>query len=257
MVRARKRTTPWNQKLHASPYRIAAHRKPRLCGAACYKRSVIVRQARWRPHDPPTDHAKCSFRMKTHTTTATSLRPHGSHCALCKRLFVSFGASSMLLDCIIEDGNPADSTLAITRVDRHIERHSAAPRQAAFDGGFASQANLRGMKDRGVEDVMFSKTCGLDPAEMVSSSVVFKALRNFRAGVEACISFLKCRFGMGRWHWPAVVRAWFRSSPSAVRRPNPPARPTRLAGPGGCSLAQIAQILRDSGRYWHVRTGTS
>lgn len=56
----------------------------------------------------------------------------------------------------------------------------------------------------------FSKTCGLDPAEMVSSSIVFKALRNFRAGVEACISFLKRSFGMGRctWSGPASFRAY-------------------------------------------------
>lgn len=121
------------------------------------------------------------------------------------KVFLSSGASSMLLDCVVEDGNPADSTLAITMVDRHIERHGSAPRQAAFDGGFASQGNLRGLKERGVEDVMFSKTCGLDPAAMVSSSGVFKALRNFRAGVEACISFLKRSFGMGRCTWSGAT----------------------------------------------------
>lgn len=52
--------------------------------------------------------------------------------------------------------------------------------------------------------------CGLDPAEMVSSSIVFKALRNFRAGVEACISFLKRSFGMGRctWSGPTSFKAY-------------------------------------------------
>lgn len=126
------------------------------------------------------------------------------------KVFVSTGASSLILDCIIEDGNPADKTLAIAMVDRHIERHGVAPKQAAFDGGFASQANLRDMKERGVEDVMFSKTCGLDPAEMVSSTIVFRALRHFRAGVEACISFLKRSFGMSRctWSGPTSFRAY-------------------------------------------------
>ena len=42
------------------------------------------------------------------------------------------GSSSMILDCVILDGNPADSTLAETMIDRQVELYKRAPRQVAY-----------------------------------------------------------------------------------------------------------------------------
>ncbi len=55
----------------------------------------------------------------------------------------------------------------------------------------------------GVEEreVMFSKHCGLPLREMVTETWVYKRLRNFRAGIEGCISFLKRSFGLDRCLW--------------------------------------------------------
>ncbi len=57
-------------------------------------------------------------------------------------------------------GNPGDVTLTTDMIARHKSRHGVAPKQAAFDGAFASQENLRALKSEGVVDVAFAKRCG-------------------------------------------------------------------------------------------------
>lgn len=117
------------------------------------------------------------------------------------KICLTGGASSMILDCKVLEGNPADSTLAQEVVERQTEIFARPPRQIVFDGGFASQANLSAIKAEGVEDVAFSKGRGLEISEMVRSSWVFKRLRDFRAGIEGNISFLKRVFGLDRCTW--------------------------------------------------------
>jgi len=117
------------------------------------------------------------------------------------KLCLTVGVSSLVVDLVIEDGNPADSTLVERTVDRVVDLYGRAPRQMALDGGFASKANLRAAKARGVRDVCFTKGRGLAVTDMVKSSWVYKRLRRFRAGVEGVISFLKRGFGLGRCTW--------------------------------------------------------
>ncbi len=117
------------------------------------------------------------------------------------KVCLSTGPSSLVLDCIVLDGNPADSTLVETMLDRHTDILGKPPRQAAFDGGFASKANLALAKAKGVKDACFHKKRGLEVSDMAKSAWVFKRLRRFRAGVEGCISFLKRSFGMDRCRW--------------------------------------------------------
>ena len=117
------------------------------------------------------------------------------------KVCLTSGASSLVLDCVVLEGNRADSTLATEMIERHREILGEVPEQAAFDGGFASQANVRGVKKLGVKDVAFSKRCGLRVSDMVRSTWVYKRLRDFRAGIEGVISFLKRCFGLGRCVW--------------------------------------------------------
>jgi IS5 family transposase len=117
------------------------------------------------------------------------------------KICLTGGGSSMILDCTVLQGNPADSTLAKTMVDRQVEIFSRPPRQIAFDGGFASKVNLSEIKALGVQDVAFSKSRGLEVGAMVKSSWVYKRLRDFRAGIEGNISFLKRVFGLDRCTW--------------------------------------------------------
>jgi len=117
------------------------------------------------------------------------------------KLCLATGASGFVLDCVVEEGNPADSTLAVDMVTRQETLYERVPRQVAFDGGFTSSANLKDIKGLGVKDVAFAKKRGLKVTEMVKSSWVYKRLRHFRAGIEGIISLLKRCFGMDRCMW--------------------------------------------------------
>ena len=117
------------------------------------------------------------------------------------KVCLTTGASCLVLDCVVEEGNPADSTLAVEMIDRQSELYGRPPRQVAFDGGFASIDNLKELKGRGVKDVAFNKKRGLKVTEMAKSSWVYKVLSKFRAGIEGTISYLKRCFGLDRCLW--------------------------------------------------------
>jgi len=117
------------------------------------------------------------------------------------KICLSTGTSGMVMDLVIEDGNPADSTLAVKTIERIKSLFDKAPRQASFDGAFASRANLAEIKALGVVDVAFNKRCGLEITDMVKSKPVYRALSAFRAGIEGGISFLKRVFGLARCMW--------------------------------------------------------
>ncbi len=120
------------------------------------------------------------------------------------KICLTSGRSTLVTDCTILEGNPADSTLAQQTIDRHIEILGGPPKQVVYDGGFTSRANLDAIKDKGVADVAFSKARSLPVTDMVRSSWVYKKLRDFRAGIEATISFLKRVFGLDRCTWRSL-----------------------------------------------------
>jgi IS5 family transposase len=117
------------------------------------------------------------------------------------KLTLTAGSSGLILDWVVEQGNPADSTLVTRTIERLKEIYGRVPRQAAFDGGYASRQNLEDAKALGVQDVAFSKKRGLAVLDMARSHWVYQRLRNFRAGIEAWISFLKRCFGLERCSW--------------------------------------------------------
>lgn len=117
------------------------------------------------------------------------------------KVFLSAGDSGLITDCMIADGNPADVGFAIPMLRRQTRILGRIPEQAAFDGGFASKDNLAAGKALGIRDVAFSKKRGLEISDMTRSTWVYKCLRNFRAGIEGLISFLKRAFGMDRCTW--------------------------------------------------------
>ena len=111
------------------------------------------------------------------------------------------GASGLILDCVVEVGNPADSTRCLPMLRRQKEIYEQVPRQAALDGGYASKENLREAKAEGIQHVCFAKKRGLEVEEMTGSQRIYRALQRFRAGIEGGISYLKRVFGMGRCTW--------------------------------------------------------
>ena len=102
------------------------------------------------------------------------------------KLNLSTGRSGLILDVVIEAGNPADSDRLLPMLNRHIDNYGKAPRQMAADGGYASTENLREAKALEVKDVVFHKKRGLKVEAMAKSPWVYRKLRNFRAGIGRC-----------------------------------------------------------------------
>ena len=121
------------------------------------------------------------------------------------KLNLTTGRSGLILDVVIETGNPADSERFLPMLDRHIALYGSPPRQAAADGGYATRDNLDQAKARGVSDVAFHKKRGLAIGDMVKSRWVYRRLRNFRAGIEAGISCLKRAYGLTRSTWRGLA----------------------------------------------------
>jgi len=121
------------------------------------------------------------------------------------KLNLTTGRSGLILDLVIEAGNPADRERLLPMLERHIAVWGAAPRQAAADGGYASRDNLAEAKARGVRDMAFHKKSGLRIEDMVRSHWVYRKLRNFRAGIEAGISCLKRAYGLARCTWRGLA----------------------------------------------------
>jgi IS5 family transposase len=117
------------------------------------------------------------------------------------KICVTGGSSNLILDCVVLEGNPADSELTEMMLDRQDAIYGRYPLKAAFDGGFTSHANLEKAKANGVKDVCFSKGRGLAEEDMCRSKRVYKSLRKFRAGIESGISWLKRSLGLGRCTW--------------------------------------------------------
>ena len=127
------------------------------------------------------------------------------------KICLTSGRSNLISDCLIVEGNPADSSLTLEMLDRHDQIYGHYPLKVALDGGFASKANLKAAKAREIKDVCFAKKRGLKEGDMCRSSWMYKKLRRFRAGIESGISWLKRCFGLWRCTWKS-----FRSFKSYV-----------------------------------------
>lgn len=117
------------------------------------------------------------------------------------KLNLCSGKSGLILDVVIETGNPADSSRFLPMLERHKDHYGRVPRQCAADGGYACRENVEAARQLGVKDVVFNKKRGIAIADMAKSNWVYRKLKNFRAGIEANISTLKRTWGLSRCAW--------------------------------------------------------
>jgi IS5 family transposase len=136
------------------------------------------------------------FEEHTHVIVKDRRDPIFGH-----KICLSGGASNLILDCVILNGNPADTDLAIPMLDRQEKIYGRYPLKVSFDGGFASKDNLKLAKGRNIKDVCFAKKRGLEETDMCRSEYVYHRLRRFRAGIESGISWLKRCMGLTRCTW--------------------------------------------------------
>ena len=158
------------------------------------------------------------------------------------KLYLTCGKSSLITDCMLVRGNPADSG----RLQSMLERKPVvrATRQAATDGGFASRSNLDWAKGEArVKDMAFAKKCRLQVEEMAKPPGS-RQLRRFRAGIEGCISHFKRAFGGGCCDW----KGW-RPLRASVRGGLQP------VGAGAPAPAHLVGCADRKRRYWKGVTG--
>ena len=120
------------------------------------------------------------------------------------KICLTGGASNLIVDCLIVDGNPADSSLTVDMLDRQKALYGKYPLKVALDGGFASKDNLSKAMEKQIKDVCFAKKRGLKVEDMCRSQWVYDRLRRFRAGIESGISWVKRCFGMTRCTWKGL-----------------------------------------------------
>ena len=73
------------------------------------------------------------------------------------KINLTTGRSGLILDVVVETGNPADAERFLPMLERHIACHGQPPRQIAGDGGYASSPIFTQAKALGVSDVAFHK----------------------------------------------------------------------------------------------------
>jgi len=122
------------------------------------------------------------------------------------KLNLTTGKSGLILDLVVESGNPGDSSQLMPMLERQVEIYGKPPRQAAADGGYASKENIEKAKKLGVNDIAFHKKKGILVSDMVKSDWVYRKLKNFRAGIESQISCLKRAYGLTRCTWKGLER---------------------------------------------------
>lgn len=110
------------------------------------------------------------------------------------KITITTGKTGLIFDLQIHDGNPADSTLVQGVYNNLTQKCKIAPKVMAFDGCYNSNNNVEFLKEKGVQ-YSFSKGPN---SQSSNDKKVNKKLYNFRAGIEACISLLKRKFGLTR-----------------------------------------------------------
>ena len=156
------------------------------------------------------------------------------------KLNLTVAGGGLILDLVVEAGNPADSERLLPMLKHHIAGYGEAPRQLAADGGFATRDNLSQAKARGVCDLAFHKKRGLRIEDMVRSRWVYRIFRNFRAGIEADVFVPQACLRSGPLHLARPRRLqglrpvprWSPTTSPSSRVSNPPERTLgRTVGP--------------------------
>lgn len=110
------------------------------------------------------------------------------------------GKSNLILDCVIPDGNPKDSSLYQNSLKRIQKTYGITPRDVSTDGGYASLENARVAQQMGIRNIVFNKIVG-SLKNITTSKNMETRLKKWRSGIEAVISNLKRRFDIFRCEW--------------------------------------------------------
>jgi len=99
----------------------------------------------------------------------------------------------------VHKGNPADETLLSNAIKRHESTFDHVPESITADRGYSSKENEDIAKGAGIKRVAIPKRGKRSKERQeIERSRPFKRLINWRAGIEARISLLKRKYGLGK-----------------------------------------------------------
>jgi IS5 family transposase len=121
------------------------------------------------------------------------------------KINLTSGKSNLIFDVIMERGNPNDKGYFSTTLDNVANNYQLVPRDFATDGGYASFDNLIDAQNKGVKNIVFTKSKG-KLKNIVSSKRMETMLKNWRSGIEAIISNFKRGLDAHRCNWKGYQR---------------------------------------------------
>jgi IS5 family transposase len=108
-------------------------------------------------------------------------------------------SSGVIVHYEVHCGNPNDSTQLLSLVRQTKNSLGVKPKDLAADRGYYSADNVVKLGKAGIEKVSIPKVGRLSRAETTHQQKKwFRELQRFRCGIEAAISMLKRKFGLGR-----------------------------------------------------------
>lgn len=108
-------------------------------------------------------------------------------------------SSGVIVHYELHRGNPNDSTELLSLLRQAKTTLGIKPKELAADRGYYSADNVLKLGKAGVEKVGIPKVGRLSKAENIHQRKTwFRQLQRFRCGIEASISMLKRKFGLGR-----------------------------------------------------------
>jgi len=119
-----------------------------------------------------------------------------------RKLFLAQGASGLITDFSVLEGNTADVTLVAPALEHHQRLFKRAPNEFAGDRGFFSAENVTRAEAAGVGVVSVPKP-GYKSAKQaeLERTREFRRGQRWRAGIEGTISALKRGRGLARCSW--------------------------------------------------------
>lgn len=116
------------------------------------------------------------------------------------KINLTSGKSSLILSCEVLKGNPSDSTLYQSTINKIERDYQIVPRDSVTDGGYASKDNAEYAQGKGIVNIVFNKIVG-SLKNVVSSKNMETRLKKWRSGIEAVISNLKRGYQLFRCNW--------------------------------------------------------
>ena len=108
-------------------------------------------------------------------------------------------SSGVILHYEVHRGNPNDRAQLLSVLRQAKTTLGIKPKELATDRGYYSAENVLKLGRMGIEKVSIPKVGRLSKAERLHQRKMwFRQLQRFRCGIEASISMLKRKFGLGR-----------------------------------------------------------